>query len=81
MYVTIDCEPENGCENQDSCDGVAQIMLCLWLVKDEADERRYLDTLAVGGEQGHGENVGHCTKAVLEVVKPWLDWRGPPWIV
>ncbi|KAL7462969.1 hypothetical protein ACHAXS_003342 [Conticribra weissflogii] len=81
MYVAIDHKPENGCEIQDSCDGVAQIMLRLRLVKDEADERRYLDALAVGGEQGHGENVGHGTKVALDVVKPWLDWQGPPRIV
>ncbi len=55
IYVAIDCKPENGCEIQDLCDGVAQIMLHLWLDKDEADERRYFDALAVGCKQGSGE--------------------------
>ncbi len=81
MYVAIYGKPENGCEIQDSCDGVAQIMLRLQLVKDEADEQRYSDDLAAGCKHGHGENVGHGTKVVLEVVKPYLDWQGPLWIV
>ncbi len=81
IYVAIDHKPENGCEIQDSCHSVAQIMLHLWRVKDEADERRYLDALAIGGKQGHGENVGHGTKNALELVKLWLDWQGPPWIL
>ena len=38
MYVAIERKPEDGCEIQNSCDGVSGIMMQLKLVKTQAHE-------------------------------------------
>ena len=77
MYVAIDHKPVNGCEIQNSCDAISQVMMQLKLVKSEADEGRYMvDIRADAAQQRQIVHRLHGTKVLVDLVNPWRNiWR------
>ena len=65
-YVSIDREPENGCEIQDSCCGVSGIMMRLKVVKQEED---FSDIES----DEDSSSIGHGVKVLKELISPWKD--------
>ena len=62
MYVTIDRNPENGAEIQNSACGRSEIIMRLRIVKYENNEEE---------QQDDRNNLPHGTKVLKELVMPW----------
>ena len=63
QYVAMERKPENGCEIQNSADGVSGVMMRLKLVKTAEEEA----TIVREDENG----LLHGTSILLELTKPW----------
>ena len=66
MYVLIDRKSVNGCETQNSCDSISQLMMQLKLVKSEADEDRYMAEIREDvAQQRRIENLLQGTNVII----------------
>ena len=64
MYIAIDRKPEDGCEIQNTCDGISGVMLYLKIVKAAED---------VEGGEHDDAGLPHGGKVLKELVLPWAN--------
>jgi len=65
FYIAMECNPDNGCEIQDICNGCARVMLKLKVVKQ-----------SVAGDAHEDDNhLPHGGKVLNEFIMPWAyNW-------
>ena len=64
-YIAIDRKTENGCDIQNTADGLSGIMMQMKLVNNSSEEDLHSPE----------ENYGflHCTKVMLSLLQPWVN--------
>ena len=65
QYIAIDRNPENGCEIQNTADGVSGIMIQLKLVKTSSEED-------IHSPEEH-DGLLHGTKVMINIFQPWVN--------